>query len=251
MIKRFFVLTALVALLTFATLAPAGANHSWEDFHWARATNPISLEIVDSMTGEWDTYLPLVNADWNASSVINTTLVAGSTAYADRILCLPVAGKIRACNAENPDVTWLGLARVWLSGNHITQATTQVNDFWFNTDLYNDPSAKRHVLCQEIGHDFGLDHTYVEPSCMDDINGLFDPAFVDPGPHDYAQLETIYTHLDTGDGGGGGGCKGKKCQGSQSILGHDHVGHDHGGKVSTEIVRNGDVTVITFIHWAI
>ncbi|MFN2525982.1 MAG: hypothetical protein ABR505_06925, partial [Actinomycetota bacterium] len=48
---------------------------------------------------------------------------------------------------------------------------------------------------------------YTEPTCMDDLNGLFDPAFISPGAHDYAQLDSIYAHLDT-TGGGGGGKKG-------------------------------------------
>jgi hypothetical protein len=60
--------------------------------------------------------------------------------------------------------------------------------------LLRYPSAKRHVLCQEIGHTFGLDHQYTEPTCMDDINGLFDPAFVGPGAHDFEQLGSIYAH---------------------------------------------------------
>ncbi|MFN2525479.1 MAG: hypothetical protein ABR505_04355, partial [Actinomycetota bacterium] len=204
--RRPRVLIGIAGLLSLlaATSLPAGANHSWEGFHWFRTANPANLEVVDSLVGSWDGMLPAVVGDWNSSSVLNLTATAGADSLVERTACLPIPGKIRACNAKYADPTWLGLATVWLNGDHIVQATTQVNDTWFDTDFYNDPNAKRHVLCQEIGHDFGLDHQYTEPTCMDDLNGLFDPAFISPGAHDYAQLDSIYAHLDTTGGGGGG-----------------------------------------------
>ena len=183
-----------VALLIGGAVVPAGANHSWDGFHWSRATNPAQLTVVDSVVGEWDSYLSPAVSDWERSTVLSLASTAGADSLVDRTACLPTEGTIRVCNAMYPDPTWLGLATVWLSGDHITMATAQVNDTWFDTSLYDDPSAKRHVLCQEIGHTFGLDHQYTEPTCMDDINGLFDPAFVGPGAHDFEQLGSIYAH---------------------------------------------------------
>ncbi|MDQ3982634.1 MAG: hypothetical protein M3271_08150, partial [Actinomycetota bacterium] len=198
--RLFIALVGAVAL--FSAGSTAGASHSWESFHWSRSANPMSLEVVDSVVGEWDSYLSPSVADWNGSSVIELTTVQGPDSLVDRTACLPISGKVRVCNAKYADPTWLGLATVWLDGDHIVQATAQVNDTWFDIEPYNDPFAKRHVLCQEIGHDFGLDHTYTEPTCMDDRNGLFDPAFVSPGPHDYEQLDAIYAHLDGASDGG-------------------------------------------------
>jgi hypothetical protein len=60
------------------------------------------------------------------------------------------------------------------------------------------------VTCQEIAHDFGLDHqdeNFSNPnlgSCMDytsDPDGP--PSNEHPNQHDYDQLVTIYTHLDS------------------------------------------------------
>ncbi len=67
-------------------------------------------------------------------------------------------------------------------------------------------------MCQEVGHTFGLDHqdtTFDNPnlgSCMDYTNdpdggaggaSQTDPSNEHPNTHDYDQLVTIYTHLDS------------------------------------------------------
>ena len=228
--RLFVALTGAVAV--FSAAATASASHSWGNYHWARSTNPAALEVVDSLVGEWDSYLGPAVTDWNASGVIELTTTPGADSLLDRTVCLPIRGKIRVCNAKYADARWLGLATVWTSDGHIVQATAQVNDTWFDTELYNDPNAKRHVLCQEVGHDFGLGHTYTEPTCMDDRNGLFDPAFVSPGPHDYQQLDAIYAHLD---GTGGPGPK-----------------PDDGmkGGSTIRVWQEGDMTVVQYVFLA-
>ena len=242
-----FVVVALASLLISATTAEA--NHSWEGFHWSRSANPVNLTVVDSVVGEWDTYLGPSVSDWSSSSVLNLTTEAGPDSLVDRTACLPIDRKIRVCNAKYADPTWLGLATVWLeSGEHIRMATAQVNDTWFDTDLYNDPVAKRHVLCQEIGHDFGLDHQYTQPSCMDDINGLFDPAFISPASHDYEQLEIDYAHLDGVTGGGGKGNKGGNGGGGNK---HEHgsTGECNNGSCGStvRVWQEGPYTVVQFV----
>ena len=69
-------------------------------------------------------------------------------------------------------------------------------------------------MCQEIGHDFGLDHqdeNFSNPnvgSCMDYTNDPdggdpYGPSNEHPNLHDYDQLETIYSHADGGSKGKG------------------------------------------------
>lgn len=241
---------AALALFGVSNL-PAEAGHSWDNFHWSRASNPAQLTVVDSLVGEWDSYLPAVVTDWERSNALSLSVEPGADDLVTRTACLPAAGKIHVCNAKYPDPTWLGLATVWLDGDHITQATAQVNDTWFDTSLYNDPNAKRHVLCQEVGHDFGLDHQYDEPSCMDDINGLFDPAFVSPSPHDFAQLDAIYAHLDTTGGGGGGKGSGKGGgNGGGKGKGGSKSGDGCSGGSCGSLIRtwqDGDLTVVQYV----
>ncbi|MGH2783753.1 MAG: hypothetical protein ACRDJ1_00650 [Actinomycetota bacterium] len=219
---------ALVAALSLLIVPAAEANHSWGNYHWARSSNPVSLTVVDSVTGTWDSILPVVSAEWGASSVINTSLQGGTSGLLTRLACRPLAGKIRVCNANYGPNLWFGIAEVWLDASgHISQATTKVNDFYF-TGTYGNNTARRHVLCQELGHDFGLDHVNTA-SCMNDANNtLNNPSHLSPNAHDYAQLETIYAHLD-------GGAKVAS-----------------GGRANSGFVqRIGGQTVITFISWVI
>jgi hypothetical protein len=232
--------TLIVGLTSLLYFAPAAnASHAWESFHWSRAANPLRLEVVDSVVGEWDALLTASVADWDRSTVLALSSSSGADSLVDRILCRPIGGKIRVCNAHYPDPTWLGLATVWLKGGHVAQATAQVNDTWFDT-VYADANAKRHVLCQEIGHGFGLDHTYTEPTCMDDTGGLSDPAYVSPGPHDYHQLEAVYAHLD-----GAGGAKARKNRG-RAPRGQD-VCPANACRSMVRVWKDGPFTVVQYV----
>jgi len=201
-------LLAATAAILLGTGGVALANHSWDNYHWARTSNPFTLKVVDSVTSTWDPYLVEAKNDWSASSVLDLTIEpepAGWTkAMKDRRRCWAVSGKIRACNYAYGNNGWLGIASIWASGNHITQATTQVNDTYFNTSTYNTPAWRRLVMCQEIAHDFGLDHqdeNFSNPnlgSCMDYTNDPDGPPSNEhPNQHDYDQLEAIYAHFDS------------------------------------------------------
>lgn len=183
-------------LLTLAVATPGLASHSWGNYHWARTTAPFTLQLLNNMsTAKWSGLLSLVSADWSKSTVLRTDIMNGTGGSN----CKAKAGAIQVCNRKYGFNGWLGLAQIWVSGNHITQATAKVNDSYFNSSAYNNDSARRHVLCQEVGHTFGLGHQTISgsSSCMDDVNGLFDPASVSPNAHDYEQLAAIYgSHLD-------------------------------------------------------
>lgn len=208
---------AVVATALVAVAGPAAhADHAWESYHWARTSNPFTLKLVDSTTPDWDDELTASSADWTKSSVLDTTVASGADDLKTRKRCSTVQGQVRVCNAAYGNNGWLGIAEIWLSGSHITRARARMNDTYFSLPAYDDPEARRHVMCQEVGHTLGLDHQYTEPSCMDDINGLGDPQYVSPAPHDYEQLEQIYAHLDSSttvtstQGSGGKGNNGRK-----------------------------------------
>lgn len=198
---------AYAALLSCAALAvgPASANHSWGSYHWARTSNPFTLKVVDAVSSTWDPYLDEAIADWTPSSVLNLTRDGTGT---NPKKCTAIPGKILACNAAYGQRGWLGIASIWANGNHITQATTKLNDSYFSTSTYNTPAWRRLVTCQEIAHDFGLAHQdegFGAPnlgSCMDYTNdpdggGAYGPSNEHPNRHDFDQLETIYAHLDS------------------------------------------------------
>ncbi len=182
-----------VALL----ISTAQANHSWGSYHWARTANPLNLKLGDNVTSAWDAYLNTASNDWSQSDVLNTSVVAG----ASKGNCQPTKGRIEVCNKTYGNNGWLGIAQIWASGNHITQGTTKLNDTYFNTVIYNTPAWKQMVVCQEVGHTFGLDHQdeiFDNPNlgtCMDYTNNP--STNMHPNAHDYEELGIIYAHLDS------------------------------------------------------
>ena len=90
---------------------------------------------------------------------------------------------------------WLGVAQIWVSGDHITQGTVKVNDSYFNTATYNTPAWRNLVMCQEVGHTLGLHHNdedfnTTNGTCMDYSNNPEPNQH--PNQHDYDQLQIIY-----------------------------------------------------------
>jgi len=197
----------VVALATlfgvFALAGAAFATHSWGGYHWARTANPFTLKLGDNVSTVWDGHLAIASSDWGVSPVLDTTIVAG----ASKRNCGPVNGRVEVCDKTYGNNGWLGVASVWVSGSHITQGTVKLNDTYFNTAYYNTPAWRQFVVCQEVGHTFGLDHQDVNFSnanlgtCMDYTNDPDGTLYHQlsnqhPNAHDYEELGIIYAHLD-------------------------------------------------------
>jgi hypothetical protein len=200
MLRRIATFSAAAA--AFAALAaPALANHSWGNYHWARTSNPFTVPLGDNVTNtgasNWQGALAEASTDWTASSVLDSPIAAGQAGRPKR--CAAVNGRIEVCNARYGPNGWLGLAQIWTSGSHIVRAVTKVNDTYFDgSQSTYDYDAERHVMCQEVGHGYGLGHQDESGAdlntCMDYSNALDNPH---PNRHDYEQLGAIYgSHAD-------------------------------------------------------
>lgn len=185
--------------LAFAAFPPlTAADHSWSNYHWARTSSPFSLKLGDNVSPTWDLYLEITSGDWSQSNVLDTTIVPGGTKPRT---CKPTSGRVEVCSEKYGNNGWLGLAQIWISSSHVTQGVVKLNDTYFNTTKYNTAPWRNLVMCQEVGHTFGLDHqdeTFNNPNlgtCMDYTN---DPSTNQyPNQHDYDQLAAIYAHLDS------------------------------------------------------
>lgn len=197
------------ALLSCAALAvsPAFGNHSWGGYHWAGDGSNVTIKVNTSITSQWNKSVGDSILDWNGHEL--TLNSVSSSANAKK--CSPIAGQILVCNAAYGNRGWLGIASIWLTSGHISQATTKLNDSYFNTAQYNTPAWRALVACQEIGHDFGLDHqdetfnNYNLGTCMDYTNAPdggvvggfnYGPSNRHPNAHDYQELGIIYNHDD-------------------------------------------------------
>jgi len=196
-------LKALACIGTAVALTAASfsaqATHSWGGYHWARQQNPFTLKLGNNLSSAWQPYLSTSISDWSRASEFDLSAVAGGTRPKN---CRPTAGRVEVCNASYGNTGWLGVASISITGGtHITQGTAKMNDTYFNTANYNSPAWRNLVMCQEIGHTFGLGHVDENfnnanlNTCMDYTNSP--DSNQHPNNHDYQQLTTIYSHLDS------------------------------------------------------
>jgi len=164
---RFTSAAVLAASILFVA-APAAATHKWSTYHWEQPKYK-SLMLGDNLTSKWDVYLWGVPSSttqgtkkwdnsrdaWNVSDHVDFAVDAGQTSPRR---CSPVSGRVEVCNYRYGNNGWLGIAQIWLSGSHITQAVAKLNHTYFDTVRYNTPHWRSLVMCQEIGHTLGLGH---------------------------------------------------------------------------------------------
>jgi hypothetical protein len=244
------VLVICLALLAFPF--SASANHAWGNYHWARTQNPFNLRLGDNVTSNWDSYLRTASSDWSKSTVLDTTVVAGGTTSKR---CRPTTGRVEVCNSKYGNNGWLGVAQIWASGSHITQGTVKMNDTYFNTAQYNTPAWRTMVMCQEVGHTFGLDHQDENfdntplGTCMDYTS---DPTpNQHPNAHDYEELQIIYSHLDSSTTVGG--MPAEVANGDFSALADwgKAIHHSADGRASLYMREfAGGHRIFTFVFWA-
>lgn len=198
--NRIAAAVAGIAVLV-GTALTANASHSWANYHWGSTTNTFTLQVLDSTVANsnanWPNLLAISGTEWSQAADFNLVISPYTNTSTARKRCTAVAGKIRVCNAAYGNNGWLGLASINISGDHITQGTAKMNDSYSST-WTSDPNEARHVMCQEVGHDFGLGHTSEDGSsqgtCMDYSRSA---SSVSPNSHDYAQLASMYNHLDS------------------------------------------------------
>ncbi len=149
----------------------------------------------------------------------------------------------------------------------------KVNDSYFNAGTYNTPAWRHMVMCQEIGHVFGLGHQDEDfynqnlGTCMDyTSNPAGPPSNLEPDKHDYDQLVDIYHNgdsfnswapapVDDGSGGGkgNGGGKGKNGEAPGLVISEWGKAISTDGKGRPDLFQldlgNGN-KVFTHVFWA-
>lgn len=200
--KQILAKSALVVAMA-AVSVTAYATHSWNDYHWARTTSSFNLQTLDSTVpgganANWPSLLATAASQWSVSTKLNLVVSGYSNSSTSRKKCSAVSGKIRVCNASYGNNGWLGLASINLnSSGHISQGTAKMNDSYAST-YASDPNEAKHVMCQEVGHTFGLGHTSEDgtsqKTCMDYSSSASSTA---PNQHDYDELAIIYGHTDS------------------------------------------------------
>lgn len=217
----------LAATLVMSAPVGALADHQWSSYHWNRdGVDPLVLTIGDNHQGGavgWSGYLSTAIDDWNVFGGAHFRVAEGTPGNSD----------IESFNDDYGDSGWLGIASISATrgkNKHIVAGSSKVNEFYITLAGYtgfDQPVEWQHVLCQEIGHTYGLDHNRngetggtPDDSCMNDEQRPL--VYPTPNIHDTEQLDLMYAEDHGADGGGGGGGGGPKCH---PVFGCPAIGH--------------------------
>jgi hypothetical protein len=290
-VRRTDVFAGCLALLLLVVFVPQRleADHAWGKYHWDADALPVDLDVGDNLSAAWAGHLNTAVDDWNtptgtAIQSLNLQIVPGSS---DPATCDPTLGRIEVCNDAYGDTGWLGIAQIWAQRRgHIVQATTLVNDTYYSLPFYDTYEWRQMVMCQEIAHDFGLDHQdedfyntnlgtcmdyTADPTAVSPFNGQDNTA---PNQHDYDEIQSVYAHIGgggggggrggSGGGGGGGGGRGKPQAGSLPDLPDQALQRvpidsptawgmqvrENGRFALYELDLGNDIVLFTFVTWA-
>src|SRR5688572_19814874 len=108
MLKSPLARVCLTATMVLGLVASMSATHSWGGYHWARTSNPFTVQVADNVSSAWDSYLDTAVGDWSQSDVLNVAEVAGTNGRN----CKPKAGRVEVCNAAYGFNGWLGIAQI-------------------------------------------------------------------------------------------------------------------------------------------
>ena len=169
----------IVFTLLFLNLQVAFA-HNWGQWHWHK--NPLHLWVYGSNQDEAVAAI----RDWD-SHIQHMQLHTQFKGHTD----------ISVFGVNSGNTGWWGLATIvdysfdwwhlW-TWSRIEHAHATYNSFYGGTTGTGAGSDVRGVLCQEIGHTFGLDHSNTG-DCMG--KGYFNSVNV-TGPHNWADMDAKY-----------------------------------------------------------
>ena len=225
-IRRTLLLPILAALLiSVLAVGIAFADNQWSSYHYER---PSSAELIidigdchiSSPHNDWSAMLIDVIADWNKIPGVGNNPEIGFNLTA-------CGATVNSYNDDYGNTGWLGLASIRVSRGrnaHIVSGSAYVNEHYITYPDYtgfDDVVEWQQVMCQEIGHDFGLNHNREgstggspDDTCMnDDIRPL---RFDAPNVHDYEMLAEMYAHNHGDSGSKPCNPKSKKCNASSA-----------------------------------
>ena len=200
---------ALLLWVLTGVLQPAAiqASHSWAS-HWRRPSSAMfEVPTRRMLSSIWLTRFATAMADWRKPAM-KKIRPKHTSSTGQNASCPLFMNTMSVCNGNYGAVPWAGLAQVWSSGGHTVYGRAVQNDYYMTGT--QAVAYRQMVICQEIGHVLGLGHINVSfntpnvGSCMDYTNdpdggpggvSNTDPDNMNPYAHDYAQINSRYSHI--------------------------------------------------------
>ena len=206
----------------FAASFTAGllvASNQWSCFHWEVSTLSYTISVPPggdaTQTAAWSTVLADEIEDWDTGTCI--TFNSGGS-------------NIKATADFFGENGWLGLATIHINGCTIQSATADMNRSYLDGATYTE-AFDRHVTCQEVGHDFGLDHRKgpKNATCMNDQLMWGARDYFDD--HDSDLVNSITVGFPCS--GGGGGCTPTEGEADIEVSFSDGLDNDCDGDIDS------------------
>ncbi|MBI5363815.1 MAG: hypothetical protein HZA53_11600 [Planctomycetes bacterium] len=170
----------LLVSIASGVVGTAWANHRWGCWRYADA----NISFYNGCTGSYSTYVAdeAINDANSWHNYTDVNLSPSPQGTTDHLNCFNGSYGING---------WLGIAEILTyNGCTILQGRARFNQSYMDNPAYGySTTNKKHVVCQEIGHLFGLDHQRGQAqSCMND-RILSVP---NPNSHDQSLVNSIY-----------------------------------------------------------
>ena len=196
---------AVVVLALFGVLvATAGANHSWNGYHWARTSNPFTLQLGDNVSGLWDGMLD--DGGRPTGTARSTCTRRSSRAGRGRrtVGRLPVASRSAALATATPagsasPRSGSAAARTSRRASSRTTTTTSATRATSTTTRPRCSTSSARRSDTPSGSTTRTSPAISLNTCMDYYHNTSasDVLSTHPNKHDYDELDTIYTHTDS------------------------------------------------------
>jgi hypothetical protein len=198
-----------VSALSVWLPTPVDATHSYSG-HWRRTSSGIrKIPVLRMLSSTWVPRYTTAMTDWSKPAMTKIKPYTYRT-YAQNAKCPHYSGYISVCNGNYGGTGWGGLALLWTDYyGHAIYGWALQNDYYFSGSSATNTAWRQHIICQEIGHVFGLGHVNEivtnanTGSCMDYTNdpdggsGGYpgDKNNMHPNSHDYAFINARHNHV--------------------------------------------------------
>jgi|GEM_PF-760727 len=164
---------------------PASIATNTEGHHWAKdGLSVAQIYFVDQTGVKWP--VSSVTYKWNEAIGVNSYYQ--TTCPNSNLHCVNVSEY--SANDGNYGITYW--PNFWDSANHnLAGEFITLND----TTVTNSTQAHKST-CQEEGHVLGLDHQFVNTSCMMQGDAISLGISMYPNAHDFSELTAIYNHTN-------------------------------------------------------